>query len=106
MAHEMMHAWLRLSGYQRLSKKVEEGICQVMAYMWLDAEIGPSDSAAGHVASEFPSDEQLGVFFKYRIEVDDSPDYGEGFKLAHRAVKEYGLKETLHCMQLTGGFPL
>ncbi|RVW27126.1 Protein DA1-related 1 [Vitis vinifera] len=39
LAHEMMHAWLRLKGYPNLSQDVEEGICQVLAYMWLDSEI-------------------------------------------------------------------
>ncbi|GER30798.1 hypothetical protein STAS_06755 [Striga asiatica] len=39
LAHEMMHAWLRLRGYPNLSPDVEEGICQVLAHMWLDSEI-------------------------------------------------------------------
>ncbi|PIN21517.1 Adaptor protein Enigma [Handroanthus impetiginosus] len=39
LAHEMMHAWLRLKGYRNLSPDVEEGICQVLAHMWLDSEI-------------------------------------------------------------------
>ncbi|GJN23930.1 hypothetical protein PR202_gb11625 [Eleusine coracana subsp. coracana] len=29
LAHEMMHAWLRLKGYRTLSPDVEEGICQI-----------------------------------------------------------------------------
>ncbi|KAL2348461.1 hypothetical protein Fmac_002461 [Flemingia macrophylla] len=29
LAHEMMHAWLRLKGYPNLSPEVEEGICQI-----------------------------------------------------------------------------
>ncbi|KAG2724704.1 hypothetical protein I3760_01G029600 [Carya illinoinensis] len=39
LAHEMMHAWLKLNGYRNLSPEVEEGICQVLAYMWLESEL-------------------------------------------------------------------
>ena len=38
LAHEIMHAWLRLSGLQRLSLDVEEGLCQLMAMLWLDSQ--------------------------------------------------------------------
>ncbi|KAG2244898.1 hypothetical protein Bca52824_093273 [Brassica carinata] len=38
LAHEMMHAWLRLNGYPNLRPEVEEGICQVLAHMWLESE--------------------------------------------------------------------
>ncbi|KAJ1422269.1 Zinc finger, LIM-type [Sesbania bispinosa] len=29
LAHELMHAWLRLKGYRNLDPEVEEGICQI-----------------------------------------------------------------------------
>ena len=46
MAHEVMHAWLRTSGYRNLAPEVEEGLCQLMALLWLEslpaeAEVGP-----------------------------------------------------------------
>ncbi|KAG5050957.1 hypothetical protein JHK87_003155 [Glycine soja] len=43
LAHEMMHAWLRLKGYGNLRPEVEEGICQVLAHMW-QINVGTSDS--------------------------------------------------------------
>ncbi|KAM0872771.1 hypothetical protein ACQ4PT_038503 [Festuca glaucescens] len=48
LAHEMMHAYLRLKGYRILSPEVEEGICQVLAHLWLESEIvsGSSSSIA------------------------------------------------------------
>ncbi|KAM0909495.1 hypothetical protein ACQ4PT_014770 [Festuca glaucescens] len=48
LAHEMMHAYLRLKGYRILSPEVEEGICQVLAHLWLESEIvsGSSSSTA------------------------------------------------------------
>lgn len=38
LAHEMMHAWLalRLGLYRKLETWVEEGICCVMEYMWME----------------------------------------------------------------------
>ena len=38
IAHEVMHAWLRLSGYPRLPPNVEEGLCQLMAMLWLEQQ--------------------------------------------------------------------
>ncbi|GIM16570.1 hypothetical protein Vretimale_19209, partial [Volvox reticuliferus] len=38
MAHELMHAWLRMEGVVGLSSKVEEGLCQLMAGLWLDRQ--------------------------------------------------------------------
>eukprot|EP00239_Pterosperma_sp_CCMP1384_P006751 CAMPEP_0197851976 /NCGR_PEP_ID=MMETSP1438-20131217/19370_1 /TAXON_ID=1461541 /ORGANISM="Pterosperma sp., Strain CCMP1384" /LENGTH=664 /DNA_ID=CAMNT_0043465797 /DNA_START=153 /DNA_END=2147 /DNA_ORIENTATION=+ len=41
LAHEVMHAWLRLNSRRfstNLDLQVEEGICQVMGYLWLEAE--------------------------------------------------------------------
>ena len=35
LAHECMHAWLRLSGTSQLQPQVEEGLCQLMAVLWL-----------------------------------------------------------------------
>ena len=38
---QVMHAWLRLSGYQRLSMDVEEGLAQLMALLWLERQQPP-----------------------------------------------------------------
>ncbi|KAL0317147.1 UNVERIFIED_CONTAM: protein DA1-related 2 [Sesamum angustifolium] len=41
LAHELMHGWLRLNGYRNLRPEVEEGICQILSYMWLESEVIP-----------------------------------------------------------------
>ncbi|KAJ9703342.1 hypothetical protein PVL29_004937 [Vitis rotundifolia] len=122
LAHEMMHAWLRLKGYPNLSQDVEEGICQVLAYMWLDSEIYSSagtDVASASSSSSSPSsssttskkgarsqfEKKLGEFFKHQIETDTSPAYGDGFRAGNQAVQKYGLKSTLDHIRLTGSFP-
>lgn len=40
LAHECMHAWLRLDGTHRLPLPVEEGLCQLMALLWLESQSG------------------------------------------------------------------
>ena len=41
LAHEVMHAWLRLTGSPKLSLDVEEGLCQLMALLWLESQPTP-----------------------------------------------------------------
>lgn len=118
LAHEMMHAWLRLKGYRTLSQEVEEGICQVMAHLWLDSEImsgsgsnvaSTSSSSSSTTSSKKGNRSQferkLGDFFKHQIESDTSSAYGDGFRAGNQAVTLYGLKSTLDHIKLTGSFP-
>ncbi|KAK4426316.1 protein DA1-related 1 [Sesamum alatum] len=129
LAHEMMHAWLRLKGYPTLSPNVEEGICQVLAHMWLDSEIiaGSSSNVASTSSSSSSSsststsssstppsskkgkrsefEKKLGAFFMHQIEADKSAAYGDGFREGNQAVLKYGLKRTLDHILLTGCFP-
>ncbi|GAU41037.1 hypothetical protein TSUD_133440 [Trifolium subterraneum] len=124
LAHELMHGWLRLKGYRNLDPAVEEGICQVLSYMWLDAEVMsgsrtmPSTSAASSSSSSSSSsysskkgvkskvENKLGEFFMNQIANDSSPAYGGGFRSANAAVNKYGLRSTLDHIRLTGQFPL
>ena len=148
LAHEMMHAWLRLkgvclsfycspveiicvfdmvspalligglTGYRNLRPEAEEGICQVLAHMWLESEIysasgsdvassssssAPSSSSTKGKRSDF--EKKLGEFFKHQIEFDRSPAYGDGFRIGKQAVLKYTLKRTLDHIQMTGSFP-
>lgn len=116
LAHEMMHAWLRLRGYPTLSQDVEEGICQVLAHMWLHAKLGSgsdsnvastssSTSTAAKMGTISPFERKLGEFFKHQIESDISPVYGDGFRTGQQAVQKYGLQQTLDHIWMTGRFP-
>ncbi|XP_031479925.1 protein DA1-related 1-like isoform X1 [Nymphaea colorata] len=125
LAHEMMHAWLRLNGYRTLSQDVEEGICQVLAHMWLESEImsgsgsnGASTSGAASSSSSSSSssatskkgmrsqfERKLGEFFIHQIESDSSAAYGDGFRAGNQAVLQYGLRRTLDHIRMTGMFP-
>lgn len=118
LAHEMMHAWLRLNGYRRLNPDVEEGICQVLAHMWLESEImsGSGSAAASSSSSSLPAapskkgtrsqfERKLGDLFKHQIESDSSPAYGDGFRAGNEAMLKYGLRTVLDHIKLTGSFP-
>jgi Protein DA1 len=98
---------------------VEEGICQVLAHLWIESEI-MAGSASSSVASTSASssyatsskkgrrsqfEKKLGDFFKHQIESDTSAAYGDGFRAGIRAVRQYGLRPTLEHIRLTGSFP-
>ncbi|KAK1298315.1 Protein DA1-related 2 [Acorus calamus] len=125
LAHELMHGWLRLKGYRNLSPEVEEGICQVLSYMWLESEVitdsrnsAPTSSTAASTSSSSTSnpfskkggksdiEKKLGKFFIHQIAHDTSPAYGGGFRAANASVNKYGLRRTLDHIRLTGCFPV
>lgn len=106
------------AGYRNLNPDVEEGICQVLSYMWLESEVlpdyrnMPSTSSASTSSSSSKKggksevEKKLGEFFMHQIAHDASPAYGEGFRAANAAVNKYGLRRTLEHIRLTGNFPL
>jgi len=99
LAHELMHAWIRLDGrFPNLENDIEEGICQVIAHMWLKSELESMGSYGGSSSVN----KRLGEFFLHQIETDASPIYGDGFRAATKAVSVYGLPRTLHHMRQTG----
>ncbi|KAL1204304.1 Protein DA1-related 3 [Cardamine amara subsp. amara] len=119
MAHEMMHAWLRLNGYRNLKLELEEGLCQALALRWLESKIFSSTdtAAAAAVASSSSSstaplapttskkadgdwsdfEKNLVEFCMNQIKEDDSPVNGRGYKQVHQMLvsNHYNLKDTL-----------
>ncbi|KAF3488676.1 hypothetical protein F2Q69_00055034 [Brassica cretica] len=94
LAHEMMHAYLRLNGYTNLNKVLEEGICQVLGHMWLESQTYAStDASKKRECAGF--ERKLVEFLKYKIETDGSPVYGAGFRKVNHAVGSSSLQETL-----------
>ncbi|RZC75994.1 hypothetical protein C5167_000127 [Papaver somniferum] len=121
LAHELMHGWLRLKGYRNLSPEVEEGICQVLSYMWLESEVLPgsrnmastststassSSTSSSKKGGKSDLEKKLGEFFMHLIAHDTSTAYGEGFRAGNAAVNRYGLRRTLDHIRLTGNFPM
>ncbi|KAL2932367.1 Protein DA1-related 2 [Bienertia sinuspersici] len=113
-------AILVLYGYRNLSPDVEEGICQVLSYMWLESEVTPgfqnmASTSTASTSSSYSSskkgrtsevEKKLGEFFLHQIANDASPAYGGGFRSANAAVNKYGLRRTLDHIRFTGSFPI
>ncbi|KAL6527417.1 Protein da1 [Orobanche gracilis] len=113
LAHEMMHAWFRLhDDFRNLRQEVEEGMCQVIAGMWLESQIksmsdgnNASNSSWLKKPTRSPFEEKLGGFYKNQIETDTSEVYGDGFRAGRRAVAKFGLRRTFDHMWRTQNFP-
>ncbi|XP_010444760.1 PREDICTED: protein DA1-related 3-like [Camelina sativa] len=115
LAHEMMHAWLRLNGYKNLKLELEEGLCQALGLRWLESRTFASTDAAASVASSSSSpappavntskksdewsdfEKKFVEFCMNQIKEDDSPVYGHGFKQVYQMMvsNNYSLKGTL-----------
>ncbi len=79
MAHEYMHTYLHLSGY-KLAPATEEGLCQLVALLWLE-QAGPALVASApppHVEHE----RRLATFCAQEIRTHTSLVYGDGFRRA------------------------
>ncbi|XP_071733249.1 protein DA1-related 1-like isoform X2 [Rutidosis leptorrhynchoides] len=107
LAHEMMHAWMRLNGYRSLRPDVEEGICQVLGHMWLTTQIASisGQATSSRQSKRSPFEKKLSEVFKHQIESDTSKVYGLGFRAANQAVLKHGLQKTLYHIRQTGNFP-
>lgn len=104
-------------GYRTLRQDVEEGICQVIASMWLESQIlsisdsnnastsHSSDLTPSRKGSRSPFEKKLSKFFKHQMATDTSVVYGNGFRAGHQAVIEFGLQKTLDHIKKTGKFP-
>lgn len=84
---------------------IEEGICEVMAHMWIESKIHDMSGNESDSSSESQFERMLAEHIKQSIETNPNPESGGGFRSAKRVVNKYGLKETLRFVRLTGNFP-
>ncbi|KAM2978501.1 hypothetical protein FF2_015300 [Malus domestica] len=86
LAHEMMHAWLALQGCNHLEKKVSEGICEVLAHIWLTSccKKGLESYNPRHGHAVFL--ENLQKYATYKIESNVDKNYGQGFREANMTI--------------------
>lgn len=112
---EATHAWIKLHPNfpytTPLPLKVEEGICQLVAFLFLNDGLDPIDNtnSSSHSSSveedkSIPSDEKLRQYFRFCIETDEGV-YGEGFRLAARAYAKMGMQELLYHVAMHHDFP-
>ncbi|XP_056169906.1 protein DA1-related 1-like [Syzygium oleosum] len=105
LAHEMMHAWLTLEGYHDLDLVVEEGLCEILAHMWLDSHIRSMSKSKMALSPGFDFQKRLAKFLQHDIESNPDTVYGDGFRKMKRATDMYGLKGTLDYIRMTGSYP-
>jgi hypothetical protein len=113
LAHELMHGWLRLSGFEDLPLEVEEGLCQLMALLWLEAQ--PESQGTSHnntsrgrsgTNNNSTYDEKFASFLGHQIRTDTSIVYGDGLRAALEAFQRHGLATVLAHVRQAKRLPL
>jgi hypothetical protein len=87
-AHELGHAWLFLHGVDNLSDAVEEGFCNMLAYLY-------------HARTNT----EEAQYCKRVIENDPSLIYGDGFRAVYAAVQRYGMQTIVSYLQRYRALP-
>lgn len=116
LAHEAMHAWLRLRRDvpTTLPSKIEEGLCQLISYKYLEflseRALLCTESAiiAGRSAmklQEKKQEEKFRQYCRYCIETDRGEIYGDGYRDAAKAASELPLEDLLDFVAQHQRFP-
>jgi len=124
LAHELTHVYLAKNKYFNLPLEVEEGVCQLVAYLWLAEQVdrvldqsssNPRRRAGGRaretdgvepiriISTEDELKEALGHM--RRMESDMSAVYGQGFRKAYGALQGRRLEELLSHIKQHKEFP-
>ena len=96
LAHECFHAFVRgVQNVHHLSLDVEEGLAQLMAYLWLERQ---RPSSAWEV--------ELRAYHLNMIHEHSSLTYGDGFRAAYQTYHKWGLPRVIEHVRLTGELPV
>lgn len=88
LAHELGHAWLFMSRFPKLPKKVEEGICVLFEAFWLQNLDTPEAA------------------YRLRmLEENEDPIYGKGYRQAKRALSNRSFSRLLDYVKKDQRFP-
>jgi len=105
LAHEAMHVWLKLNqGFPfRMAPRLEEGLCQVIAYLYLQRIAACAEEGMvcmeGGAFRQFAQEQALRAYFQKQIQTDTSTVYGDGFREIYGAVQALGLQIVLEYIQ-------
>lgn len=114
LAHELAHAWLWLQGVPPLERRTEEGVCELLAYLWLLSEDARLEAAtrrglgASGAASADDGTRRREVLQRIRVmELNQRAGgvYGGGFRDALQAAERYGLRAVLAHVREHGQLP-
>lgn len=107
LAHESIHAWIKCHpnyyGGTQLSAQVEEGICQLVASLYLSDGILPHDDKN---MIDVESEKKLRQYYKFCIERDQSDVYGNGYRRAAAAYRDIGMEGLLSHVMDYRDFPM
>lgn len=87
-AHELCHTYLFMNEFPDLDPMVEEGLCELAAYLWLNRQNTPESAFRLKLMSE-----------------NEDPIYGRGFRAARSAYDRHGLAAVLRHVKRTSRFP-
>jgi hypothetical protein len=107
LAHEATHAWFRLNPETDLRSplppQVEEGCCQLISNLFLAHGLDPPPKLPA--GEKGPTDEQLRQYYRFAIEAEPSPVYGDGYRLALKANNAVGTQALLNYVIRHKAFP-
>jgi hypothetical protein len=93
LAHELMHAHIKSFRFPTgTSHEVEEGLCQLMSFLWLKAQGGDDP-------------DRLREYSLHSLENNEDEAYGEGFRTAYVHYLSIGLNKLLEHVHSCGRFP-
>ncbi|DAZ92865.1 TPA: hypothetical protein N0F65_003044 [Lagenidium giganteum] len=104
IAHEATHAYIKLNSSfpTDIPLQVEEGVCQLMSYLWLKYKHVVAETT-GSVA---PFASRLREFYMQQIENDQSEVYGDGFREALEAYnRTHSLQRVFDSIRSSKQFP-
>lgn len=104
LAHQAMHAWIKLNpnydSNSPLPPQIEEGLCQLVAMLFLQDGLPPIGPRSQTGSEDGPSDEKLRQYFQFTIERDKNEIYGTGYRIAAMVCRDIGIEElTAHVLK-------
>lgn len=102
LAHEYTHAWLWLQGFPELDQRLEEGLCELLSYLFLLSCLRDPPPAGGGVLARDPEALRGQIM---AIEANAHPDYGGGFRDCVEALHGRTLHEVLFHVRQHGMLP-
>ncbi|KAK9944735.1 hypothetical protein M0R45_010287 [Rubus argutus] len=109
LAHEMMHGWLHLQGCRpwKWERRVEEGVCHVMAYKWMKWFCSSTGFDSWYKTNEQAQyARKLKMYLAQEMETCEDEVYGQGFRDAMCAVERFGFQATLDHTLKHGALPV
>lgn len=88
LSHEVMHTWMFTNNFPRLTPRVEEGLCELAAALWLEKHTDP-----------------LAVHLLDNMHNNRSRTYGSGFRSARKAFSKMGMGGLLDYVRKNRKFP-